>query len=55
MNDFVLETEFAALTIALASFEEDFSDKGHIIGDCKDYMLAFTSLNVHHIYHEINI
>lgn len=47
--------QLSPVTTALASFEEDFSDMGRIIGDCKDYILAFTSLNVHHINHEVNI
>ncbi|KAK9929716.1 hypothetical protein M0R45_026803 [Rubus argutus] len=54
LNDFILETDCAALTNALNSLEDDLSDMGHIIGDCKYYMLAFTSLTVRHIYREAN-
>ncbi|KAK9924950.1 hypothetical protein M0R45_033291 [Rubus argutus] len=53
-NDFILETDSAVLANALTSLEEDFSDIGRIIGDCKDYLLAFTNVNVRHIYREAN-
>lgn len=44
----------AVLASALASLEEDFSDIGRIIGDCKAFMLAFTNVKVRHIYREAN-
>lgn len=53
-DDFILETDCAAPAAALASPEEDLSDIGSIVGDCKDYFLAFTSINVRQVFREAN-
>lgn len=53
-KDIILETDCAALATALSSPTEDLSEIGSIVGDCKDYMLAFTSFNIRHIYREAN-
>ena len=53
-NDLILETDCAALVTALANSAEDLSEIGRIVEDCKEYMLAFTSLNFRHIYREAN-
>lgn len=53
-NNLILESDCATLVTAVNTLGEDYSDIGPIIGDCKDYMLAITSLNVRHIYREAN-
>lgn len=53
-KELTLETDCAALATALLNSAEDLSDIGCIVGDCKEYMRAFTSLNIRHIYREAN-
>lgn len=49
-----METDCATMAAALAKQDDDVSEIGRIIGDCKDYMFAFTSLTIQHIYRESN-
>jgi ribonuclease HI len=53
-DDVILETDCATMAAALAKPDDDLSEIGRIIGDCKDYMLAFTSLSIRHVYREAN-
>lgn len=52
--NFSIETDCAALVVALANLDDDLTDTGCVVGDCKDYRLAFTSVNVQHIFREAN-
>ncbi|PRQ49098.1 putative ribonuclease H-like domain-containing protein [Rosa chinensis] len=49
-----LETDSASLAFALATSNEDFSEIGRIVDDCKEYMDVFSFISVHHIYREAN-
>lgn len=49
-----LESDCAMLINAVNEPREDYFEIGRIVEDCKDYMLAFESLEVRHIYCEAN-
>lgn len=52
--DVELECDSEVVVAALTSAAEDCSEVGHIIEDCKDYLLAFNSVLVRHINREAN-
>ena len=43
-SDCIIETDCSLLVTALSSLEEDFSDLGRIVEDCKEYMRAIHSI-----------
>ena len=48
----ILETDCSLLATTLASVGEDFSHIGRIVGDCKELMHSFNSIEIRHIYRE---
>ena len=52
-DNFILESDCNTLTTALSSLEDDLSEVGQIIGDCKE-SLKGRSIDIHHIFREAN-
>lgn len=52
---FVLrESDYALLIRAMERIEEDSSDVGQILEDCRTYLSSIPSIEFHHIYRETN-
>ena len=49
-----METDCAMLVEALTGVEDDFSQIGRIVGDCKEYLCSFNSFEIRHVYREAN-
>ncbi|KAL6209279.1 hypothetical protein ACLB2K_020221 [Fragaria x ananassa] len=48
-SDIDIESDSILLIVALEREEEDMSEVGHVLGDCKDYLRAFQSVRIRHI------
>ncbi|KAL6194284.1 hypothetical protein ACLB2K_035368 [Fragaria x ananassa] len=53
-SDIDIESDSILLVAALEREEEDLSEVGQVLGDCKDYMSAFQSIRIRHIGREAN-
>ncbi|KAM5564827.1 hypothetical protein ABKV19_019070 [Rosa sericea] len=53
-TDIDIESDSAILIAALNSEEKNFSEVSRVLDDCKEYMCAFQSVRVRHIYSEAN-
>ncbi|KAL6178236.1 hypothetical protein ACLB2K_049755 [Fragaria x ananassa] len=53
-SDIDIESDSILLVAALEREEEDLSEVGRVLGDCKDYMSAFQSIRIRHIGREAN-
>ncbi|PRQ45142.1 putative ribonuclease H-like domain, reverse transcriptase zinc-binding domain-containing protein [Rosa chinensis] len=53
-SDVVIESDSALLIAALKSEEDNFSEVSRVFDDCKDYLSAFQSVEIRHIYREAN-
>ncbi|KAK9938970.1 hypothetical protein M0R45_015680 [Rubus argutus] len=53
-DDLIMETDCAMLVDALTGVEDDFSQIGRIVGDCKEYLCSFNSFEIRHVYREAN-
>ncbi|XP_062014464.1 uncharacterized protein LOC133730996 [Rosa rugosa] len=53
-SEIEVESDSTLLIAALNREEQDFSEVGRVLEDCKDYMSAFQFIQVRHIYREAN-
>ena len=53
-DDIILESDCSMLVAALKGSEDNLSNMGCIIGDCKSYLRAFSSIDICHIFREAN-
>ncbi|KAL6132680.1 hypothetical protein ACLB2K_064919 [Fragaria x ananassa] len=53
-SDIDIEGDSILLIATLERKEDDMSEVGHVLGDCKDYLKAFQSVRIRHIYQEVN-
>ncbi|XP_004309843.1 PREDICTED: uncharacterized protein LOC101294625 [Fragaria vesca subsp. vesca] len=49
-----IKSDFILLVAALGREEEDLSEVGRVLCDCKDYMKAFQSITIQHVSREAN-
>lgn len=49
-NGVEIECDCASLGAAIARTDEDMSEVGHIVENCKSYLQTFSSIKVRHIY-----
>ncbi|XP_062024673.1 putative ribonuclease H protein At1g65750 isoform X2 [Rosa rugosa] len=53
-TDVVVECDCSVLAAAIARTNDDFSEIGRIVDDCKDYIQTFNSFQLLHIFREAN-